>query len=139
MTNKSNNKNEVKKVKIINLIVFCIYLIILFWGFHKQNTKSSNEMSQKLLKMNAETIILTLDNSDKKCEITSEGIAKCIINEMDEDAKLDGNKITTADGAVWLFDCDNSNNCTLTIQSPKSEQIIIPFSYDPINEMYDLK
>lgn len=136
---KKDNENKIKKVKIINLIVFCIYLIILFFGLCEQNTKSSKEMSQRLLRINAENIILKLDNPDKKCEITSEGIAKCIIKEMDSDAKLDENKITASDGSIWTFNCDNANNCTLTVQSTKSEQIVIPFSYDPISEMYELQ
>ncbi len=123
---------------LIPIIVLCIALPILL--------TNTNELEGSILAHKAvnevQEVVIMNEAFDNKCELTSEGLAKCFSDRMNT-TKFTGNSFqTTATKDTYTFtgngSCLNKGDCYVTITTKNKTPITIPL-YAKANGHLEIK
>lgn len=137
-----------KKWAIAGICIFLINIILvtalMFFCITKINNMKNGDIERALYRLDTITTEFS-KKKDEKCELSSDGIAKCFIKYMGSFCKIDGNEINDVyDHALLTFygngKCQNKNDCKVTIQYifdiSKKDYIELPLYVDSNGYIY---
>jgi len=139
--NLVNNSGQGPNTPVINLVankvtafatVAMLLVAIITLPMMAQDTSSSQNRAATLKNLyTAQQTVLIMEALEEKCELTSNGLAKCFEKRFVNSKKSSDNVLKLNDGAVWAFtgngSCLAKGDCSISISGKNfTKAMIIP-------------